>query len=106
MTATTIAEIGPGQHEQTGKNPEGDPATVHGLCGQPGEERGDGNDLQPDRRVHERVGEDDGQHRERPSARDIEPPRELGRPHGHRRRQRDGQDPEPDDGPERAGHRR
>ena len=100
------AEVRPGEDEQTRKHPEGDAATGDGLGGQPGQERGDGNDLEPERRVHERVGEDDGQHGQRPGTSDVDTAGDLRRPDGHRRRKRDGQDAETEGRLELTRHRR
>ena len=63
-----------------------------------------GTTSSPMRGVHEGVGEDNGQHRQRPGGRHVDPAGDLRRPHGHGRRQRDGQDAEAEHRAQLARH--
>ena len=63
-----------------------------------------GTTSNPSAEFTKRVREDKGEHRQRPGARNVDPAGDLRRPHGHRRRQHDGQDLETEDGPELPGH--
>jgi hypothetical protein len=73
--------------------PTREPRTAWGEAGQ---QRGDEHHLQPQRRVHERVGEHEGEHGQRPRTGDPDPPGRLCRPHGHRGGQDDDLDPQAD----------